>query len=117
MKNWFKNAKWWIIRTWNYWSGKQANKDMLQTVKRHFRWFFEGNECFDPIIPIQIHNLMITNFEVEKTSNVINITITLERPGILIGKGGITIDSLKKYLENQIQIPVTIKIKESRMWH
>lgn len=46
------------------------------------------------------------------------LQITTQRPGILIGKGGHTIDALKGFLNNgQFSKPIEIDLKESKMWH
>lgn len=62
-------------------------------------------------------NIMgITNVVVKNKKSRIFITITLERPGILIGKAGRTIDGLENYLVRIFEKPVKISIKESKLW-
>ena len=42
---------------------------------------------------------------------------TLERPGLLIGRYGKTIDALKKRLSDLKNFPVEIFIIESKLWY
>ena len=78
-------------------------------VKRMILQHFE-NESINKSI------MEITNVVVKNKKCCIFITITLERPGILIGKAGRTIDGLEKYLERIFEKPVKISIKESKLW-
>ncbi len=46
------------------------------------------------------------------------IQIVTKRPGMLIGKAGHYIDSLKTYLQNEFpDKEITIDLKESVLWH
>ena len=58
--------------------------------------------------------LKITDVNAKKKMNKIIVTITLGRPGLLIGKGGKTIDDLNGYLADRFKKEVKIKIIESK---
>jgi len=79
--------------------------------------FFEGVREYnmEPIVDLPVTKLGITNFEFKRIKKELQITITLQRPGLLIGKHGGTINSLTKYLSNK-DLSVKILVKESNVW-
>ena len=79
-------------------------------VKRSINQFFQNEDIIR-------QSLEITNVIIRQTKKKLTITITLERPGLIIGKGGKIIDSLKKYLEMLYEIEITILILESKLWY
>lgn len=88
-------------------------------IKSLFRLYFEGWNHDDeiPIAPevdIPISTLGITDIKYKFTNQSTTLIVTLQRPGLLIGKHGTTIDGLQKYLSNGKQ--VNIEIKESKLW-
>lgn len=63
----------------------------------------------------------ITRFNInDVTSRVHNntteIKVVSERPGMLIGKAGKTLNELRNYLESELHKPVKIIIEESTLW-
>lgn len=86
-------------------------------LKNAFRLYFEGIESMkiEPIEPMSVFKLGITDIQFEFKPEVIEMTITLERPGLLIGKGGRTIDGVTEFLSKK-DTPVKIKIIESKLW-
>ena len=85
-------------------------------LKTSFRIFFEGYDETDiPVIPVQICRFEITNITFEKVNGIIEMSITLVKPGLLIGKAGSTIDALKSYLSTDKR-PVKVNIIESDLW-
>lgn len=89
-----------------------------KSFKTHIRYFFEGfDDYLEPTIKISINTFGITDFKFREYRNYYQITITLERPGLLIGKHGTTIDALKKSLSDMYNKQVKIEIKESKLWH
>lgn len=100
------------------------NKDKKSKIKRLFRLFFEGAgdplEPYDmligPEIDIPIMKFGITNMEFFQFDEGIAFRITLERPGLLIGKAGRVIDAIQKYLSDELEESVKIYIVESKLW-
>ncbi|MFW6243354.1 MAG: KH domain-containing protein [bacterium] len=95
----------------------------INKFKSCFRIFFEGcnydyiEQIYDNYVPIR--NFEITNFKFYFEENKMFVTITLERPGLLIGKGGHTIDSLKNYINDVFKDKfkkVELNIQESKLW-
>jgi ribosomal protein S3 len=74
-------------------------------IKTWFQHYFQENDLHIGIW--QLHHI-----EVVTSKNDIVITITLGRPGMLIGKGGQTIDEITKRLSDWFEKPVKIKINE-----
>lgn len=101
---------------WNI-IGKSLSKKQQYHLKMHFRSFFEGyGDYIEPVTPICITVFGITNFRFREFKDKIVFEITLERPGILIGKGGRVIDSIKESLSSRFTCPVEIEIIESKLW-
>jgi len=84
---------------------KNINEDVnYKRVIFFFRSYFNDNDLNEGIW--QLHHIDV------KTKNDITITITLGRPGLLIGKSGKTIDEITNELSNWLEKPVKIKINE-----
>jgi small subunit ribosomal protein S3 len=54
----------------------------------------------------------ISNIQIERAPNRVKITINTARPGIVIGRGGVEVESLRKKLENITGKQVHINIAE-----
>ena len=78
-------------------------------VRRLINQFFENES-------IVRQSLEITDVVVKNKRSYVEVTITLGRPGLLIGKGGSTIDALILYLERVLEKKFEIKIIESKLW-
>ncbi len=86
------------------------NEDINEKkVKLWFQQYFEDNDLHIGIW--QLHHVGV----ITRKSDVV-VNITLGRPGLLIGKGGRTIDEITKGLSVWLEKPVKIKIKEHSVW-
>ncbi|MDA3780330.1 MAG: KH domain-containing protein [Bacteroidales bacterium] len=96
--------------------------EAMNKFKSLFKIFFEGcNDYGDPIHEnyVPIRNFEITDLKFSFDQRKMIITIVLGRPGILIGKGGKTIDSLKEYINGMFKEEfdeVKLNIQESKLW-
>ena len=82
----------------------------LKEVKRVFMMFLENEN-------IVRQSLEITDLQVTKENNqIIEITFTLCRPGMLIGKGGSTISKLEHYMSKIFDKQIRLLIVESKLW-
>jgi hypothetical protein len=89
-----------IISLFTY-KGRRLPIRAEQVYQNKIRVFFEGYyDDNTPIVDMPLIRLGITAFEVREFKNKRKFIITLKRPGLLIGKGGETIDKLKEYLSN-----------------
>ena len=117
----------------------RITRDEIYKIKCTIKWFFDGdeNEYYDqmikpkikncPLYRLGIHNIVCTkqiktkhgifNSNIEVGDQFIHITITLDRPGLLIGKAGNTYDMLVKELEDKLSSKVHIDIIESKLWN
>lgn len=97
----------------SFYSIEEYKKRQLKSL---FRSYFEGvGDYVEPIDALSIFSLGITDIQFEFKPDVIEMIITLERPGLLIGKGGRTIDGVTEFLSKN-DTPVKIKIIESKLW-
>ena len=91
-------------------------------VKHIIQSFFDGFYVYDiidapPVIKdLTTRDMGIHKVTVKTKSDRINITICLDRPGLLIGKKGSTIEALKKHLEKVLEKEIHIHIKEFNVW-
>ena len=60
--------------------------------------------------------LGITKIAVQKNDGTIYVRITSERPGLIIGKAGRTIDGLSDHLVNVFLCKIDIALTESNIW-
>jgi hypothetical protein len=98
--------------------------EKIKELKGSFRTFFEGISDLCPNVYdkyINVSTMEITNLEFNflpkgnADKHFIEMWVTLGRPGILIGKGGKTINALIEYLSDA-EYEVRILIKESNLW-
>jgi predicted RNA-binding protein YlqC (UPF0109 family) len=97
---------------------EKEKKETINRIKSLFRAFFEGwdGNGTDAKTTLKVSQLEITNLDFKITDEKLTLTVTLGRPGLLIGKGGSTIDALAKFLSTG-SLPVDIRIIESKLWH
>ena len=89
----------------------------INFTKSILKTYFDGCYEVDPIEKnITTYSLGITNIEFHFEKDLLILSITLLRPGLLIGKGGRTIDKLSEHL-NGSKKPVKIHIIESKLWN
>ena len=60
----------------------------------------------------QLARAAVSKIEIERAGDKINIIVTTARPGVVIGKKGAEIDSLRKKLEKVANGPVSIEVVE-----
>jgi hypothetical protein len=97
----------------------KKHEELKRRLKHLFRAHFEGfgDPCEDPMSHTRtpISKYQITDLKFKFYKSKIIIIVTTERPGLLIGKGGRTIDGLTQWLSERT-MPVEIQIKESKIW-
>lgn len=97
----------------------KSTKEKERELKSIFRLYFEGlpyDGFADPIEDIPIRNFEITDIQFNFKEDLTEMTITLGRPGLLIGRSGRTIDGLEKFYSNREGHKVKILIIESKLW-
>lgn len=107
----------------NFFGNKENEKELKRKtfeIKNLFRTYFEGfyydgSFIQEPIDPILIKNFEITDFTIDFLENETVINITLVRPGLLIGKGGKTIDGVRDYIR-KFYASTRIHLIESNLW-
>jgi hypothetical protein len=67
---------------------------------RRFIMFFDGCYGFDSMVDVCTYSMGLCDLNVVEEG----LKVTLRRPGLLIGKGGETIDKLEKFLECKVLI-------------
>lgn len=84
---------------------------MLNHIKRGMLQFFENNDLNRRVLEITDIRIL------DDKQGYLEFEVTLNWPGLLIGKGGWTIDALIEYLKEYLsKEQVVIKIKESKLW-
>jgi len=79
-------------------------REKSDSIKSLFEIYFDG--CYD-VEQQELDNpstfsMGVCKLEYSEKDN--NLTVHLRRPGLLIGKAGITINNLKKWLECEVSI-------------
>lgn len=87
------------------------------------RWFREGREYADTLFSdIQIRKLLhkklaaagISRIDIDRPARDAKITIHAARPGVIIGKGGQDVESLRQLVKKETGVPAHIDIQEIR---
>jgi len=96
----------------------------LGIVKKHTSiWFAEGKDYVNNLlIDLQVRdfikkrlvNASVSRVEIERPAQTAKITIYTARPGIVIGKKGEDVESLRRILAEKMNVPVHINIEEIR---
>ncbi|MCL5960172.1 MAG: 30S ribosomal protein S3 [Chloroflexi bacterium] len=66
------------------------------------------------LIQRRLSNAGVARIEIERSANTIDVTIHTAKPGIVIGKGGASVDALKQALEKETGKKVRLNIQEIR---
>ena len=96
----------------------------LGIVKKHTSvWYAEGKEYTQNLladlevrefIKKKLANASVSRVEIERSAQTAKLTIFTARPGIVIGKKGEDVESLRRILTEKMGIPVQINIEEIR---
>lgn len=96
----------------------------LGIVKKHTSiWYAEGKEYAKYLLmDLQVRdfvkkrlaNASVSRVDIERSAQTAKLTIYTARPGIVIGKKGEDVESLRKILSEKMGIPVQINIEEIR---
>ncbi|SFN02648.1 30S ribosomal protein S3 [Thermodesulforhabdus norvegica] len=93
-----------IIKTW----------DSKWFSERDYAKFAVEDRRIRDLIKNRLFHAGISRIEIERAANKVKIIIHTARPGIVIGKKGVEIESLRKDLENKFGREFLIDIKEVR---
>jgi len=96
----------------------------LGIVKKHTSvWYAEGRDYAQYLladlqvrefIKKKLANASVSRVEIERSAQTAKLTIFTARPGIVIGKKGEDVESLRRTLTEKMGIPVQINIEEIR---
>jgi small subunit ribosomal protein S3 len=96
----------------------------LGIVKKHTStWYADRNEYANKLytdlkvreyIQKKLAHASVSRVEIERPANTARITIHTARPGIVIGKKGEDVESLRTEVSKQMGVPVHINIEEIR---
>ena len=96
----------------------------LGIVKKHTSvWYAEGKDYAQYLladlevrefIKKKLANASVSRVEIERSAQTAKLTIFTARPGIVIGKKGEDVESLRRILTKKMGIPVQINIEEIR---
>lgn len=87
------------------------------------KWYVNSNEYADTVCAdLEIRSFLekrlaqagISKIEIERPAKNARITIHTARPGVIIGKSGGEVESLRKELNKKLDVPVQINIEEVR---
>lgn len=78
------------------------------------KWLAEDDEIRKKIEKRFISRPTISQIEIERSANLITVTIHTAKAGVVIGKGGAGVTALKSEIEKIASLPVRINIEEVR---
>jgi len=94
------------VKTWNSrWFARAAE----------YRNFLKQDSKVKDYLRKKLREAFLAKIEIERSANEINIFLYSARPGVIIGKGGVGIDELKKEIQKRFFSPkdkININIKE-----
>lgn len=94
----------------HFWMQISSNEIDSKIFRRYISLYFYEDYSYEVIT-------YFTDVRVFEEKSKFVVEITTNRPGILIGRQGSTVDSLKDWLnKGHFTKPVEIRIEESKMW-
>ncbi len=87
------------------------------------RWYATGREYADLLfedVKVRQHIMTrmadagVSRVEIERSANLITVTIHAAKPGIVIGKSGVKVEELRRTLEQMTQKKIRVTIQEIR---
>ena len=72
--------------------------------------YLEEDFCIKDFLRKKLIEASVANIQIEHSANKVNVIVETARPGLIIGRGGGGIDTLKKQIEKQIQRKIKSKI-------
>ena len=93
---------------------KDWNSRWFADKDKEFAQFIQEDKEIRDFLKKRLFEAGVARIEIERAANKAKIIIYTARPGIVIGKKGAQIESLKKDLEKQIKREVILDIQEVR---
>lgn len=90
------------------WKSKWLNK-------KNYSKYLKQDWDLRNFIKKKLSNAAVKEILIERSANLVNITIHSSRPGIVIGRGGTGIEDLKKALKNRLEnkkIEIRLEVQE-----
>lgn len=94
--------------------GNLAHWDSQWFNKNQYRAFLRQDIELREYILENLKQAAIEKVVIERSPNLINITVYTARPGIIIGRGGEGIEQLKKTLKKRLKQEIRLEIQEVR---
>jgi len=82
--------------------------------EKHYADWLHEDIALRKVVKDKLYSAGISRVEIERSANKVKLSIFTPRPGIVIGKKGVGIESLKKELEGLSQSEVFVNIHEVR---
>jgi small subunit ribosomal protein S3 len=85
--------------------------------KKSLNYFLEEDECIRVFLKKKILQAGIASIEIDRTADVVRVSIKASRPGLIIGRGGKGIEDLKSELLTKIKTLREKKNIEAKKWN
>jgi ribosomal protein S3 len=95
-------------------TSKNWNSRWFASKKDFAVWLAEDGKIRDLIEKRFASRPTIANVEIERSANLVTVTIHTPKAGVVIGRGGAGINELKKVIEKVVSLPVRINVEEVR---
>ena len=95
-------------------TSKNWNSRWFASKKDFAVWLAEDGKIRDLIEKRFASRPTIANVEIERSANLVTVTIHTAKAGVVIGRGGAGINELKKVIEKVVSLPVRINVEEVR---
>ena len=93
-------------------TSKNWNSRWFASKKDFAVWLAEDGKIRDLIEKRFASRPTIANVEIERSANLVTVTIHTAKAGVVIGRGGAGINELKKVIEKVVSLPVRINVEE-----
>ena len=80
--------------------------------KRQYRTLLLQDKQLRDLLNKELENAGLVKAEIERTVNLLKITIHVSRPGVVIGRGGTSLEALKKKIEKLVDAQTKVKSGE-----
>ena len=95
-------------------TSKNWNSRWFASKKDFAVWLAEDGKIRDLIEKRFASRPTIANVEIERSANLVTVTIHTAKAGVVTGRSGAGINELKKVIEKVVSLPVRINVEEVR---
>lgn len=83
--------------------------------RRHYREFLKADVQLREWLTVHLASMYVSKIDIERSPTLLHIIIHTSRPGLIIGRSGVGVTSLKNQIEKRIEKLALLKPRELKL--